>query len=95
MPTKAQEHSPDVYIARKQTIRIENNGGITKRKRFDERGSNPHLGVNGKERTDGVHQRDEKKLKANKQSNQEHNGAVKCELRIPVESRAIGHMFPL
>ena len=27
----------------------------------------PHLGVNGKERTDGVHQRDEKKLKANKQ----------------------------
>ena len=55
----------------------------------------PHLGVNGKERTDGVHQRDEKKLKANKQSNQEHNGAVKCEIRIPVESRAIGHMIPL
>ena len=95
MPTKAQEHSSDVYIARKQTIRIKNNGSITKRKRFGEQGSNPHLGVNGKERTDGLHQRNEKKLKANKQSNQEHNGAVKSELRIPVESRVIGYMFPL
>jgi len=94
MPTKAQEHSTDVYIARKQTIQIKNNGSITKRKRFDERGSNPHLGVNGKERTDGLHQRGEKKLKANKQSNQEYNGAVKGELRIPMKNRAIDYMFP-
>ena len=95
MPAKAQEHRSDVYIARKQTIRIKNDGSITKRKRLDERGDNPHLGVNGKERTDGLHQRGEKKLKANKQSNQEYNGAVKGKLRIPVKSRAIGYMFPL
>ena len=45
-------------------------------------------------RTDGLHQRGEKKLKANKQSNQEYNGAVKGELRIPMENRAIDYMFP-